>query len=94
MSRDQVVTLQAQLEQVKMGMREIAHDISNPLGILRMAAYYLQTAHPEGEKRDQYYKIIGDTVTRVEDGLRRLRALSEQISVPERDEQSGERTTT
>ena len=42
-----------------------------------MAAYYLQTAHPDNEKREQYYKIIGDTVGRVEDGLRKLRALAE-----------------
>jgi nitrogen-specific signal transduction histidine kinase len=77
MSQDQTAELQSQIDRLRAGIREIAHDISNPLGVLRMAAYYLQTAHPDNEKRDQYYKIIGDTVGRVEDGLRKLRTLGD-----------------
>jgi nitrogen-specific signal transduction histidine kinase len=77
MSQDQTAEPAAEVDRLRSGIREIAHDISNPLGVLRMAAYYLQTAHPDNEKREQYYKIIGDTVGRVEDGLRKLRALAE-----------------
>jgi nitrogen-specific signal transduction histidine kinase len=77
MSQDQTAEPSAEIDRLRSGIREIAHDISNPLGVLRMAAYYLQTAHPDNEKREQYYKIIGDTVGRVEEGLRKLRALAE-----------------
>jgi nitrogen-specific signal transduction histidine kinase len=77
MSQDQTADHQTEIDRLRTGIRDIAHDISNPLGVLRMAAYYLQTAHPDNEKREQYYKIIGDTVGRVEDGLRKLRALAE-----------------
>jgi nitrogen-specific signal transduction histidine kinase len=77
MSQDHTTDSQPEIERFRAGIREIAHDISNPLGVLRMAAYYLQTAQPDNEKREQYYKIISETVGRVEDGLRKLRALAE-----------------
>jgi nitrogen-specific signal transduction histidine kinase len=67
----------AQLLQLKQGIREIAHDISNPLGVLRMAAYYLQHGNPDKDKQDHYYTVIAETVERVEAGLTRLRSLSE-----------------
>jgi nitrogen-specific signal transduction histidine kinase len=77
MSKDKTAEPQGEIERLRAGIRDIAHDISNPLGVLRMAAYYLQTAQPDNEKREQYYKIIGETVGRVEEGLRKLRALAE-----------------
>ena len=77
MKSDELEKLRAELDRLKLSMRKIAHDMSNPLGVLRMAAYYLQTANPESHKRDHYYKIINDSVTRVEDNLKRLRALCE-----------------
>jgi nitrogen-specific signal transduction histidine kinase len=78
----------AQLDLLRSGIREIVHDVSNPLGILRMAAYYLQTVKPDGEKRDEYYRIISETVERVDVGLKRLRALatSDQPASPLRKE--------
>ena len=77
MKSDELEKLRSELERLKVNMRKIAHDMSNPLGVLRMAAYYLQTANPESQKREHYYKIINDSVTRVEDDLKRLRALCE-----------------
>jgi nitrogen-specific signal transduction histidine kinase len=77
MSQDTTAELRGELDRLRTEIRDIAHDISNPLGVLRMAAYYLQTAHPDNEKREQYYKIIGETVGRVEESLRRLRSLVE-----------------
>lgn len=67
----------AQLLQLKRGIREIAHDISNPLGVLRMAAYYLQHGNPDKDKQDHYCTVIAETVERVEAGLNKLRSLSE-----------------
>ena len=82
--------LRAQVDNLRAGIREIAHDISNPLGVLRMAAYYLQTAQPEKEKREHYYQLINQTVDRVEQGLKRLRALSENPMMNVHDNASPE----
>ena len=68
--REQVTTL-------KSGIREIAHEISTPLGVLRMAVYYLQRGKVDKEKQERYYEIIAEAVGRVEAGLTKLRALYE-----------------
>ena len=68
----------AQLVQLKKGIREITHDISNPLGVLRMAAYYLQHGNPDKDKQDHYYSVIAETVERVEASLNKLRSLTDQ----------------
>lgn len=67
---------QARIDELNKGIREIAHDLSNPLGILRMAIYYLETGGPDEEKRAHYYKMMGETLDKIETGLRRLRALA------------------
>lgn len=67
----------ARLLELKQGIREITHDISNPLGVLRMAAYYLQHGNPDKAKQDHYCTVIAETVERVEAGLNRLRSLSD-----------------
>ena len=74
--------IRAQLQHLKGGIREIAHDISNPLGVLRMAAYYLQHGTPDKEKQEHYYTVIGQTVEKVEGILNKLRALSEPPKAP------------
>jgi len=69
--------LRQQLHRLKRGIRDIAHDISNPLGVLQMAVYYLQRGKPDREKQEHYYAMIAQTVDKVESSLMRLRALSE-----------------
>lgn len=69
--------LRLQLQQLRIKIREIAHDVSNPLGVIRMAVYYLQNGKPDKDKQDHYFKVIGETVERVADGLAKLRALSD-----------------
>lgn len=72
--------LQAKLAHLKTGIRGIAHDIGSPLGVLRMAAYYLQAGSPDAKKREEYLKMISDTVDKVEAKLEQLRALGEDPS--------------
>ncbi|RPH37707.1 hypothetical protein EHM92_01985 [bacterium] len=67
---------QARIDAMNKSIREIAHDLSNPLGVLRMAVYYLETGEPDQEKRTHYYKMMGQTLDKIETGLRRLRALA------------------
>jgi nitrogen-specific signal transduction histidine kinase len=64
------------LEQVKKEIRQIAHDISNPVGILRMAVYYLSTAKPEEDKRVEYYTMMNQNLDKLESHIRRLREAS------------------
>ena len=73
--------VQGQLNATRAAVREIAHDISGPLGVLRMAAYFLQTAKPDEAKREHYYALIVDTVERIEGVLKRLRDLNDNPSL-------------
>jgi nitrogen-specific signal transduction histidine kinase len=77
MTAEEQAALQVQFDRLRTGIREIAHDISNPLGVLRMAAYYLQHGKPDLEKQIHYFGVISTTVERVEAGLNKLRALSD-----------------
>lgn len=69
--------LRRELERVHSGIREIAHDISSPLGVLRMAVFYLQSGASDEAKRTEYYQLMNDTIEKVEGCLRRLRGLSD-----------------
>jgi nitrogen-specific signal transduction histidine kinase len=72
--------IQTQLTNLKQGIREIAHEINNPLGVLRMAAYLMDTTNPDEAKRKHYVSLINQSVDRIESGLKRLRALRENPS--------------
>ncbi len=91
MSETDNSNLLKQVENLKSGIREITHDISNPLGVIRMAAYYLQVGKMDDDKRTHYFTVIGQTIDKVELQLRRLRDLGQnpadglqQIPPPEK----------
>jgi nitrogen-specific signal transduction histidine kinase len=69
-----------QFENLRAGIREVAHEINNPLGIIRMAIYFLQTTNPEGEKREHYFRVIEEGLERIEHSLQLLKALRENPS--------------
>ncbi len=71
--------LQEQISQIKAGIREIAHEINNPLGVLRMAAYLMDTSNPDEAKRKHYLNLINTSIDRIETGLKKLRALRENL---------------
>ena len=75
-SRDLVL----EIENLRTGIREIAHEINNPLGVIRMALYFLQTTEPSGEKREHYFKVIDEGLERIDDSLQRLKVLRENPS--------------
>jgi signal transduction histidine kinase len=77
MSPDQTDPREKYIAGIHAGIRQIAHDLSNPLGVLRMAVYFLQSTRAEGEKREQYLNMMNEMVDRVEQQLKRLRALTE-----------------
>ena len=78
MSSDTTDPREKQIADLHAGIRQVAHDLSNPLGILRMAVYFLQSTKAEGEKREQYLTMMTETIDRVEQQLKRLRDLTEE----------------
>lgn len=72
--------LAERIENLRAGIRDVAHEINNPLGIIRMAVYFLQTTNPEREKRENYFRVIEEGLQRIEHNLQRLKALREDPS--------------
>lgn len=75
--QQQSKSVHEQLDNLKAGIREVAHEINNPLGIIRMAIYFLQTTKPTVEKREHYFKVIEEGLVRIEQNLQRLKTLRE-----------------
>jgi nitrogen-specific signal transduction histidine kinase len=69
--------LRREIDRIQSGIREVAHDISSPLGVLRMAVFYLQSSGIDESKRTEYYQLMNDTIEKVEACLRRLRGLTD-----------------
>jgi nitrogen-specific signal transduction histidine kinase len=65
-----------ELAALRAGIRRITHDISNPLGILRMASYALQATPDDADKRAHYLSVIAKSIERVEGGLKEMRTLA------------------
>jgi nitrogen-specific signal transduction histidine kinase len=84
MTEQEITDLKSQIDGMRAGIREIAHDLSNPLGVIRMTAYYLQVAQPDKAKQDHYFKLMNDTVDKMEAGLKRLRSLVDAPAVESR----------
>ncbi len=77
---EQVDELIEELKILKAGIREIAHEINNPLGVLRMAAYLMETSNPDEAKRKHYLNLMNTSIERIDTGLKRLRTLRENPS--------------
>ena len=75
MSESEFDRLRGQMDEAIAGVREVTHDLSNRVGILRMAVYYLQSTEPDEERRTQYYTMMNETLDKTEVTLRRLRAI-------------------
>jgi nitrogen-specific signal transduction histidine kinase len=66
---------QRELEELKTQLREIAHEINNPLGVLRMTAYFLDRGEVTPEKLAEYAGLINQSLDRIEHGMKRLNDL-------------------
>ena len=73
--------VQLQLDNLRGAIREIAHEINNPLGVLRMATYFLESADSGPEKKAEYFKVISESIDKIEENLNRLRAVRENPSL-------------
>lgn len=61
---------------MKHEIRQICHDLSNPLGILRMALYVLQSSKADPEKRAHYFSLMSESLDKMEVHLKKLRTIS------------------
>ncbi|HTS00106.1 MAG TPA: hypothetical protein VML00_10165 [Bacteroidota bacterium] len=66
------------LNELKSAIRTVVHDVSNPLGVLRMSAYYLQNGAPDKEKETHYFGVMGESIEKIAAGLALLRDLSDE----------------
>jgi hypothetical protein len=71
------------LDAIRNDIRQICHDMSNPIGILRMAVYVLQSAKGDEEKRTRYFLMMNESMDKMEVHLKRLRALALGDQEPE-----------
>jgi nitrogen-specific signal transduction histidine kinase len=74
-----------EIESLKLDIRKIAHDLSNPLGTLRMAVYYLENVQPDKDKQGEYFTMMSNNIDRLEGMIRRLRVLAGSPSVDKED---------
>jgi nitrogen-specific signal transduction histidine kinase len=71
---------EADTQDLKLKVRQLAHDLSNSMGILRMAVYYMETAKPEGEKLQTYYGMMNQNLDKMETVLKALRIVADSPS--------------
>ena len=69
--------IQKQLEALRSDIRQIAHDISTPLGVVRLVAHYLEGRPDDESQREHYCQVISQNVAKIEANLDRLRAASD-----------------
>ncbi|HET6273378.1 MAG TPA: histidine kinase dimerization/phospho-acceptor domain-containing protein [Bacteroidota bacterium] len=69
-----------QVENLKAGIREISHEINNPLGVMRMAAYFLEVTNPPEDKKTHYFKVLNESIDKIEKCLEQLKILRENPS--------------
>jgi len=74
-------TLHQHVVKLKSGIRELTHEINNPLGVIRMAAYFLEHAEVDAEKQDHYLDVINQSLDKVDEMLKRLKNLRESVPV-------------
>lgn len=58
-------------------IRSLAHDVASPIGILRLAMHVLRTMKPDDVKREQYYETMSQAIDKLEEQIRRMRALTD-----------------
>lgn len=63
------------IRELESEFRTFVHSVNNPLGVIRMAVYFLQTAPADHERRDEYFALIGENIDRVEQLVRKARSV-------------------
>ncbi|MBU1298345.1 MAG: hypothetical protein KJ963_06305 [Bacteroidetes bacterium] len=60
-------------------LADITHEINNPLGIIRLALFQLQSKDITDEKKAQYLQVVNDSIGKIEDQIKSLRLIREKM---------------
>lgn len=71
------------LESLRADLREISHEINNPLGVLRMTAYFLDRGEVSPEKLAEYAGLINQSLDRIDASMKRLNDLRRTLIAPD-----------
>jgi nitrogen-specific signal transduction histidine kinase len=74
MNYPRMTELETQVAKFKAGIKEIAHEMNNTLGVLRTAMYLLE-ANKDAAKQQRYLSMVNTGIDRLEADLKLLRAL-------------------
>jgi hypothetical protein len=69
-------TTPADMDEVRSTIRQICHDLSNPVGVLRMAVYVLRATKGDEEKRMRYLAMMDESIDKLDVQLQHLRAIA------------------
>jgi len=71
--------IQNEINTISESLACITHEINNPLSVMRLALYHLQTYATDEEKRATLMKIIGDNIDKVQHQMSELRTLRSRL---------------
>lgn len=60
-------------------LAHITHEINNPLGVIRLALFQLQSKSKPDESTAKYFKMITDNVNKLEEQIQALRSVREEM---------------
>ncbi len=60
-------------------LAHITHEINNPLGVIRLALFQLQSKSKPDESTAKYFKMITDNVNKLEEQIQALRSAREEM---------------
>lgn len=60
-------------------LAHITHEINNPLGVIRLALFQLQSKSKPDDNTAKYFKMITDNVNKLEEQIQALRAAREEM---------------
>lgn len=71
--------LHERLRSVNSSLATFAHDINNPLSVIRLALYHLENPELPKEKRDTFFKLLLENLTRIEAQMKTLAVIRRQL---------------
>ena len=76
-AKQELEEIRAQVENLRVAIKEISHEISNPVGVLRMAVHFLENTDPAPEKKAHYFSLMNDSLNKIEAHLKQLKIVRE-----------------
>ncbi len=71
--------LQGQISSLSDSLASITHEINNPLSVMRLALYHLQSYKLDNDRRGMLMKLIGENIDKVQVQTDELRAVRVRI---------------